>query len=168
MILVCFFFFFPPISNHLFFCILFSLLFLDLDTGLSGGRYVVWYFQVFKNFLQFVMIHTVDFYQSQWSRIYIYSVWNKGSFVILWTFLCIILLWISNEKLTFSSPAVTVEFSKFSDILSAALQQYHLLEFEIAQLVLHHLHYLWWLWCFQRATWFHTSRWLAKGEWSPW
>ena len=28
----------PPISNHLFFCILFSLLFLDLDTGLSGGR----------------------------------------------------------------------------------------------------------------------------------
>ena len=27
-----------PISNHLFFYIWFSLLFLDLDTGLSGGR----------------------------------------------------------------------------------------------------------------------------------
>ena len=31
-------FFFSPISNHLFFCILFSLLFIYLDTGLSGGR----------------------------------------------------------------------------------------------------------------------------------
>ena len=43
-------------------------LFLDLDTGLSGGMQVVWYFHVFKNFLHFVVIHTVDFYHSQESR----------------------------------------------------------------------------------------------------
>ena len=60
----------------------------------------------------------------------------------LWTFFGIVILWISHEKLTFSSPAVTAEFSKLCGILSAALQQYHLLEFEIAQLVFHHLHCL--------------------------
>ena len=43
-------------------------------------------------------------------------------------------------KLTFSSPVATAEFSKFAGILSAALSQHHLLEFEIAQLEFHHLH----------------------------
>ena len=37
-------------------------------------------------------------------------------------------------KTDFSSPVATVEFSKFADILSAALSQHHLLGFEIAQL----------------------------------
>ena len=37
-----------------------------------------------------------------------------------------------------SSP--TPQFSKFADILSAALSQHHLLGFEIAQLKFHHLH----------------------------
>ena len=36
--------------------------------------------------------------------------------------------------MTFSSPVATAEFSKFADILSAALSQHHLLEFEVAQL----------------------------------
>jgi len=36
-------------------------------------------------------------------------------------------------KLAFSSPVAIVEFSKFADILSAALGQHHLLGFEIAQ-----------------------------------
>ena len=43
-------------------------------------------------------------------------------------------------KLTFSSPVATAEFSKFVCILSAALSQHHLSEFEIAQLEFHHLH----------------------------
>ena len=34
----------------------------------------------------------------------------------------------------------TAEFSKFAGILSAALLQYHLLVFEIAQLEFHYLH----------------------------
>ena len=38
------------------------------------------------------------------------------------------------------NPVVTAEFSKFAGILSAALSQYHLLGFEIAQLEFHHLH----------------------------
>ena len=38
----------------------------------------------------------------------------------------------------------TAEFSKFADILSAALSQHHLLGFEIAQLEFHHLHDAWW------------------------
>jgi len=44
-------------------------------------------------------------------------------------------------KMMFSSPAVIDEFSKFADILSAALSQHHLLGFEIAQLEFHHLHW---------------------------
>ena len=43
-------------------------------------------------------------------------------------------------KLNFSSPVATVEFSKFSGILSAALSQHHLLGFEIAHLEFHWLH----------------------------
>ena len=39
------------------------------------------------------------------------------------------------------SPVVTAEFSKFADILSAALSQHHHLGFEIAQLECHHLFY---------------------------
>ena len=35
-------------------------------------------------------------------------------------------------KLTFSSPVANADSSKFDDILSAALSQYHLLGFEIA------------------------------------
>ena len=42
-------------------------------------------------------------------------------------------------KTDFSSPVVTVEFSKFTNILSAALSQHHLLGFEIAQLEYYHL-----------------------------
>ena len=52
-------------------------------------------------------------------------------------------LWYWNEN-TFSSPVATAEFSKFAGILSAALSaalsQYHLLGFEIAQLEFHYLH----------------------------
>ena len=43
-------------------------------------------------------------------------------------------------KTYFSSPVATAEFSKFADILSAALSQHHLLGLEIAQLEFHHLH----------------------------
>ena len=38
------------------------------------------------------------------------------------------------------SPVITAEFSKFADMLSAALSQHHLLGFETAQLKFHHLH----------------------------
>ena len=44
------------------------------------------------------------------------------------------------EKLTFSSPVATAEFSKFAGILSAVLSQHHLSAFEIAPLEFHHLH----------------------------
>ena len=43
-------------------------------------------------------------------------------------------------KADFSSPVASAEFSKFADILSAALSQHHLLGFEIVQLEFHHLH----------------------------
>ena len=59
-----------------------------------------------------------------------------GSLSILWHCLSLGLEW----KLTFSSPVVTAEFSKFADLLSAALSQHHLSGFEIAQLEFHHLH----------------------------
>ena len=58
-----------------------------------------------------------------------------GSLSILWHCLSLEL----ERKLTFFSPVATDEFSKFADILSAALSQRHLSGFEIAQLELHHL-----------------------------
>ena len=39
------------------------------------------------------------------------------------------------------SNLATDEFSKFADVLSAALSQHHLLGFEIVQLKFHHLRY---------------------------
>ena len=38
------------------------------------------------------------------------------------------------------SPMATAEFSQYAGILSAALSQHHLSDFEIAQLEFHHLH----------------------------
>ena len=70
---------------------------------------------------------------------YLTSIWDECNCVvlsILWHCLSLGLEW----KLTFSSPVATAEFSKFADILSAALSQHHLLGFEIAQLEFHHLH----------------------------
>ena len=55
---------------------------------------------------------------------------------ILWHCLSLELEW----KLTFPNPVGTAQFSKFAGILSAALEQHHLLGFEIAQLEFHHLH----------------------------
>ena len=43
-------------------------------------------------------------------------------------------------KTDFSSPVASAKLSRFAGILSAALSQDHLLEFEIAQLEFHHLH----------------------------
>ena len=63
---------------------------------------------------------------------YFTIVWDEcnwaGSLSILWHCLSVGLEW----KLTFSSPVATVEFSKFSGILTAALSQRHLSGFEIA------------------------------------
>ena len=67
---------------------------------------------------------------------YFASVWDECNLSILWHCLSLGLEW----KLTFSSPVATAEFSKFGGILSAALSQYHLSGFEIAQLEFHHLH----------------------------
>ena len=69
---------------------------------------------------------------------YLANMWNEHNWIIVWTFFGIVFLWNWNEK--FTSPETTAEFSKFADILSAALSQPHLLEFEIAQLEFHHLH----------------------------
>ena len=44
-------------------------------------------------------------------------------------------------KTDFLSPVTTVEFSRFADVLSAALSQHHLLGFEITQVEFHCLHY---------------------------
>ena len=47
-----------------------------------------------------------------------------GSLNILWH--CFL-----GSKMTFSVPVATAEVSKFAGVLSAALSQHHLLEFEI-------------------------------------
>ena len=152
---------------------------------------IVWYSHLFKNFPQFVVIHSVKgfgivskaeidvflelsyffddptdvgnlisgspaFSKSSlniWKFMvhillkpglenfehYFASVWWMplcASLNIPWHCLSLTLEW----KLTFSCPVATAEFSKLAGILSATLLQHHLLGFEIAQLVFHHLH----------------------------
>ena len=69
---------------------------------------------------------------------YFASVWDECNCVVAWTFFDIAFLWNLNENRPFLVP--TAEFSKFDDILSAALLQHHLSGFEIDQLKFHHLH----------------------------
>ena len=69
---------------------------------------------------------------------YFASIWYECNCAVIWTFFGIAFLGVGMK--TFSSPVATAEFSKFSDILSVALSQHHLLGFEIAQLEFHHLH----------------------------
>ena len=69
---------------------------------------------------------------------YFTSVWDEYNRVVVWAFFGIAFLWDWNEN-TLSSAVATAEFSRFGDILSAALSQYHLLVFELAQLEFHHL-----------------------------
>ena len=64
--------------------------------------------------------------------------WDECNFVVVWPFFDITFLQEWKEKVTFSSPVATAEFSKFAGILRAALSQHHLW-FEIAQLEFHHL-----------------------------
>ena len=70
---------------------------------------------------------------------YFASVWDECNCAIVWAFFGISFLWDWNEN-TFSSPVATAEFSKFADILSAALSRHHLLGFDTAQLEFHHLY----------------------------
>ena len=63
-----------------------------------------------------------------------HSMYSINAFLLNWSSLEM------EWKLIFSSPVATAEFSKFADILRAALSQHHLSGFEIAQLEFHHLH----------------------------
>ena len=62
---------------------------------------------------------------------YLVSMWDEWNCAVVWTFLALPFFGIGMKQ-TFSSPVVTAMFSKFVDILSAALSQHHLLGFEIA------------------------------------
>ena len=68
------------------------------------------------------------------------SMWNKHNCMVSWTFFGIAILWDWNEYWPFPVLWPLLSFSKFSGILSAALSQHRLSEFEIAQLECHHLH----------------------------
>ena len=70
---------------------------------------------------------------------YFTSVWDEFSCAVVRAFFGIAFLWGLEWKLTFSSPVVTAQFSKFASILSAVLSQHHLWGFEMAQLEFHHL-----------------------------
>ena len=72
---------------------------------------------------------------------YFASTWNEHNCTVVWTFFAIALLWDWNENWPFPVlwPLVA-EFSIFANILSAVLEQHHLLGFEIPRLEFHHLH----------------------------
>ena len=70
---------------------------------------------------------------------YFASMWDECNCMISWTLFGIAFLWDCNENWPFPVLWLLL-FSKFADILSAALSQHHLLGFEIAQLEFHHLH----------------------------
>ena len=96
--------------------------FLSIQVSQETGK-MVWYSYVFKTFPQFIMFLT---------KIRGLAWWPEHSLAL--PFFRIGL------KTDFSSPVATVEFSKFADILSAALPQHHLSGFEIAQLEFYHFH----------------------------
>ena len=48
------------------------------------------------------------------------SMWNEHNYIVVWTFLALPFFGI-RTKMDFSSPVASAEFSKFADILSAAL-----------------------------------------------
>ena len=68
------------------------------------------------------------------------SMWNEynlySSLNIIWHCPSLGLEW----ELTLSSPVAIAQFSKFADILSAALSQKHLLVFSVAELEFHDRH----------------------------
>ena len=59
--------------------------------------------------------------------------------MVVRAFFGIAFLWDWNENCHLPSFEATADFSKFAGILSAALSQYHLLGFDIAQLEFYHL-----------------------------
>ena len=70
---------------------------------------------------------------------YFAGVWDGCSCVVVWIFFGIAFLWDWNENWLFPVLWPPLSFSKCAGILSAALSQHNLLEFEIAQLKFHHL-----------------------------
>ena len=144
---------------------------------------MIWYSQLFKNFPQFVVIHTVKVFRGVNEAeidvflelsCFLYDPLNVGNLISgssafskPSSYICkfsvhlllkpslkdfeqnldssLSILWHSPSsglewKLIFSSSVATAEFSKFSDVMSEAIEQYHLLGFEITQLEFHHLH----------------------------
>ena len=74
-----------------------------------------------------------------WRILTITSMWDECNCVVVWAFFGIAFLWDWNENWPF--PVMwPLLFSKFADILSAALSRHHLSGFERAQLEFHHLH----------------------------
>ena len=71
---------------------------------------------------------------------YFTSMWDKCNCVVVWAFFGIVFLWDWNENWPFPVLWPLMEFSKYADILRAALSQHHLLRFKIVQLEFHHLH----------------------------
>ena len=70
---------------------------------------------------------------------YFTSVWDECNCVVVWAFFGIAFLWDWDENWPF--PVLwPLQSSKLAGILSAALSQNHLSEFEIAQLEFYHLH----------------------------
>ena len=70
---------------------------------------------------------------------YFASVWDECNCAVVWAFFHIAFLWDWNDNPHFTILWPLL-FSKFADILSAALSQHHLSGFEITQLEFHHLH----------------------------
>ena len=70
---------------------------------------------------------------------YFTSMWDECNCAVVWAFFGIAFFGIGMKTDIFQSLA-TAEFSKFADILSAALLQHHLSGFERAPLEFHHFH----------------------------
>ena len=70
---------------------------------------------------------------------YFAGMWDECNCVVVRAFFGIAFLWDWNENCHLPSFEATADFSKFAGILSAALSQYHLLGFDIAQLEFYHL-----------------------------
>ena len=108
---------------------------VDIDNLISGSSA----FSKSKLYIWKFLVHVLLKPSLKDFELYLASMLNEHNCMVAWTFLDIAFLWGWNENWLFAVlwPLLS---SKFAGILSAALQQQHLLWFEIAQLEFHHPH----------------------------
>ena len=108
---------------------------MDVGNLISGSSAISKYsLNIWKFIIQVLLKPGLENFEH-----YFASMWDECNCALVWAFFHIAFFGIE-MKSELVCPVATAEFSKFAGILSPAVSQHHLLEFEMAQLEFHHLH----------------------------